>query len=154
MLSGNVSGTYNVSVGANSAEDLTSGANNSFLGRRSGKEVTTGSNNTILGENSGNTTTTGSNNIIIGHDAVASSATVDNEITLGDTNITKFRIPAVSFEITANAVTQGGVFYENAQTVTSDYTITNGCNAMAAGAITIASGNTVTIGADETLTIV
>ena len=46
------------------------------------------------------------------------------------------------------------VFYENDQTVTSNYTITNGKNAMAAGPITINSGVTVTVGSGETLTIV
>ena len=115
--------------------------------------VTTGANNTFLGSET-TTITTGSNNTLIGYNAAASAATVSNEITLGDTNITKFRIPAVSYEITANAVTQGGCFYENAQTVSSDYTVTNGRNAMAAGDITIASGVTVEVGADETLTIV
>ena len=46
------------------------------------------------------------------------------------------------------------VFYENDQNVTTDYTITNGKNAMSAGPITIDSGVTVTVGAGETLTIV
>ena len=46
------------------------------------------------------------------------------------------------------------IFYENGQNVTTDYTITNGKNAMAAGPITIDSGATVTVGAGETLTIV
>ena len=46
------------------------------------------------------------------------------------------------------------VFYENGQTVTTDYTITNGKNAMAAGPITINSGVTVTVGSGENLTIV
>ena len=46
------------------------------------------------------------------------------------------------------------VFYENSQTVTTSYTITNGKNAMAAGPITINSGVTVTVGSGETLTIV
>ena len=46
------------------------------------------------------------------------------------------------------------IFYENGQTVTTDYTITNGKNAMSAGPITIDSGVTVTVGAGETLTIV
>ena len=46
------------------------------------------------------------------------------------------------------------VFYENDQAVTTDYTITNGKNAMAAGPITINSGVTVTVGSGETLTIV
>ena len=46
------------------------------------------------------------------------------------------------------------VFYENDQTVTTNYTITNGKNAMAAGPITVNSGVTVTVGSGETLTIV
>ena len=54
--------------------------------------------------------------------------------------------------IAAGAV--GGVFYENDQTVTSNYTITNGKNAMSAGPITINNGVTVTVGAGETWTVV
>ena len=46
------------------------------------------------------------------------------------------------------------VFYENDQTVTTNYTITNGKNAIAAGPITVNSGVTVTVGSGETLTIV
>ena len=50
------------------------------------------------------------------------------------------------------------VFTENAQTVTTNYTIGDtfgaACNAMAAGPITINSGVTVTVGSGETLTIV
>ena len=46
------------------------------------------------------------------------------------------------------------VFYENGQTVTSDYTITNGKNAGSFGPITINNGVTVTVGAGETYTIV
>ena len=45
-------------------------------------------------------------------------------------------------------------FYENSTTVTADYTVTNGYNAMAAGPLTINSGVTVTVGSGETLTIV
>ena len=50
------------------------------------------------------------------------------------------------------------VFFENAQTVTTNYTIGDtfgaACNAMAAGPITINSGVTVTINSGEVLTIV
>ena len=46
------------------------------------------------------------------------------------------------------------VFYENGQTVTSDYTITASTNAMSAGPITINSGVTVTIPSGSTWTIV
>ena len=38
------------------------------------------------------------------------------------------------------------IFWENGQTVSSNYTITNGKNAMSAGPITINSGVTVTVG--------
>jgi len=57
----------------------------------------------------------------------------------------------------AAGATGGGsdqIFYENGQTVTTSYTITNGKNAMAAGPITINSGVTVTVGSGENLTIV
>ena len=50
--------------------------------------------------------------------------------------------------ITGGGATGGGVddvFYENATTVTTNYTITTGKNAMSAGPITINDGVTVTI---------
>ena len=58
--------------------------------------------------------------------------------------------------ITAGATGGGSdqIFYENGQTITSDYTITNGKNAGSFGPITINSGVTVTVGAGETYTIV
>jgi hypothetical protein len=46
------------------------------------------------------------------------------------------------------------IFWENGQNVTTDYTITNGKNAMSAGPITIDSGVTVTVGAGETWTVI
>lgn len=46
------------------------------------------------------------------------------------------------------------IFWENDQTVTTNYTITNGKNAMSAGPITINSGVTVTVGAGEVWTVV
>jgi hypothetical protein len=47
-----------------------------------------------------------------------------------------------------------GIFWENDQTVTANYTITNNKNAMSVGPITIANGITVTIGDGEVWTIV
>jgi hypothetical protein len=41
------------------------------------------------------------------------------------------------------------IFFENGQTVTTNYTITNGKNAMSAGPIAINSGVTVTVGSGE-----
>ena len=46
------------------------------------------------------------------------------------------------------------IFWENDQTVTQNYTITNGKNAGSFGPITIQSGVTVTVGAGETWTVV
>lgn len=46
------------------------------------------------------------------------------------------------------------VFFENDQTVTADYTITSGKNAMSAGAITIDTGVTVTVPDGSAWTIV
>ena len=54
------------------------------------------------------------------------------------------------------AVGAGGneIFWENDQTITQDYTITNNKNAGSFGPITIQSGVTVTVGAGETWTVV
>jgi hypothetical protein len=46
------------------------------------------------------------------------------------------------------------VFYENAQNVTVDYTLSPSTNAMSAGPITVNSGVTVTVGSGQTWTIV
>lgn len=58
---------------------------------------------------------------------------------------------------TAGGATGGGgddVFYENSQTVTTDYTLTTNKNAMSAGPITIGSGVTVTIPTNQYWSIV
>ena len=47
-----------------------------------------------------------------------------------------------------------GVFWENQQTVTHDYTIQNNYNAGSFGPITINSGVTVTVGAGESWTVI
>ena len=58
----------------------------------------------------------------------------------------------------AGAGAQGGgtdeYFWENDQTVTQNYTITNGKNAGSFGPIEIQSGVTVTVGSGETWTVV
>ena len=46
------------------------------------------------------------------------------------------------------------IFYENSQTITTDYTITSGKNAMSAGPITINNGVSVTVPSGSTYTIV
>ena len=47
--------------------------------------------------------------------------------------------------IQSNGFAASGIFYENWQNVTANYTITSGKNAMSAGPITINTGVTVTI---------
>ena len=64
-----------------------------------------------------------------------------------------------SFTWVAPAAGAGGggsdeIFWENGQNVTTNYTITNGKNAMSAGPITVDAGVTVTVGAGETWTVV
>ena len=88
---------------------------------------------------------------------------------LNASNLSSGTIPDARFPSTLPAVdgsnltgisagaTGGGsdeIFYENGQTVTTNYTITNGKNAMCAGPITINSGVTVTVGSGENLVIV
>jgi len=46
------------------------------------------------------------------------------------------------------------VFYENAQTVTADYTLTTDTNAVSAGPITIGTGVTVTVPSGSTWSVV
>ena len=54
----------------------------------------------------------------------------------------------------ANGNRSNEIFWENDQTVTGDYTITNGKNAGSFGPIEIGSGVTVTVGSGETWTVV
>lgn len=59
--------------------------------------------------------------------------------------------------VSGGGATGGGVddiFYENGQTVNSDYTITTNKNAMSAGPITIANGITITIPAGSVWSII
>ena len=63
----------------------------------------------------------------------------------------------ISWGDAAAGATGGGsdkIFWENGQTVTTNYTITNNKNAMSAGPITINNGIAVTIGTGENWTIV
>ena len=178
-------GYYNIAIGRDSFKVATTASENICLGFRAGTAITTAANNTILGSDAANTLTTGSNCLVLGHNAQPSSNTVSNEITLGDTSISKFRVPALNFVVKSSTATEGHVltvdangeagfaaasgggptgggsdkvFTENAQTVTTNYTIGDtfgaACNAMAAGPIAINSGITVTIDSGDTLTIV
>ena len=74
------------------------------------------------------------------------STTVLNNLTINGT------VTGISASATGGG--SDNIFWENDQTVTTNYTITNGQNAMSAGPITINSGVTVTIGTGEAWTVV
>ena len=86
-----------------------------------------------------------------GNPAVLAVGTADQVLTSDGTDISWG---------TAAAGASGGnsganaVFWENQQTVTHDYTITNNTNAGSFGPITVNSGVTVTIGSGENWTVV
>jgi len=96
--------------------------------------------------------------IALYHDNSKKVETSSSGVTVtGTCTATAFAGDGSSLTGISAGATGGGsdeVFYENDQTVTTNYTITNGKNAMAAGPITINSGVTVTVGSGETLTIV
>jgi len=61
---------------------------------------------------------------------------------------------SITGQLSSNTMSIGGVFYENSTTMTSDYTITTGRNAMSAGPITINTGVTITVPSGSTWTVV
>ena len=155
MVSGNtesgISVTYNDS-GNKLNFSVSSQTDNNF---------TTTLKNKLDGIASGATNVTNNNQISNGAGYVTSS--VINS--LNASNLSSGTIPDARFPSTLPAVSganltnisatvAGGAVYENAQSITSNYTVTNGKNAMSAGPISIASGVTVTVGSGETYTIV
>ena len=98
----------NTFVGMEAGENLTTGAGNVSIGDRAGYNLTTGNSNVFIGRLCGDTNT-GDNNICIGYDTDPSSATVSNEVTIGDSNITKFRVPALNFVVKSSTATEGHV---------------------------------------------
>jgi len=173
----------NTGIGTESLRELTTGDDNTAVGIDAGNDLTTGSKNVCLGSYAGDKIDTGSNNIVIGYNAAASAVGQTNEITLGDTNITKFRIPGINFVVKDNGGTpsdgqvltadgSGEASWEDAAggggateinvskgfeapaTVPSNWTIGSANNAMFPGPMTVASGATITVPANRTLTVV
>ena len=96
----------------------------------------------VASQTDNNFTTTLKNKL----DGIASGATNvtnNNQLTNGAGYITS-----------ADPTVASGCIYENSQTISSNYSITSGKNAMSAGPITIASGVTVTVTSGSTYTIV
>ena len=99
--------------------------------------------------------------------AIAGSKLADDSITeakldihaapSGTDKILGYTSNGMEWVESAAGATGGGtdkIFWENGQTVTTNYTITNNYNAMSAGPITINNGIAVTIGTGENWTIV
>ena len=99
--------------------------------------------------------------------AIAGSKLADDSITetkldihaapSGTDKVLGYTANGMEWVSAAAGATGGGtdkIFYENGQTVTTNYTITNNTNAMSAGPVTINSGIAVTIGTGENWTIV
>jgi len=73
----------------------------------------------------------------------------------GDENKLKIQLGGNDvLEINENAISLAGVFWENGQTVSTNYTITTNRNAVSAGPITINDGVTVTVPDNSEWTIV
>ena len=87
--------SYNIGIGYQAGDAVTTGAENVLIGKSAGGAMTTGESNVCIGKEAGDNLTTGSFNIVIGRDATASSASVSNELTLGSTNINSLRIPGL-----------------------------------------------------------
>jgi hypothetical protein len=100
-----------------------------------------------------NTNTTIANNLI-----VSGSTTLNGNTTLGNAGTDTITVNgAITFNGTVTGIAAGaqdGIFWENDQTVTANYTITSGKNAGTFGPISIASGVTVTVPSGSTWTVV
>ena len=157
-------GQKNVLLGVGSGEKLTTGDQNILIGNYAGSNLVDDEKNEFIGNSAASNISSGEGNICIGDGSqVSNNSSTNWEATIGSNELATFRIPGLDdgnsspyrgFHVTKDKVTQAGCFWENDTTVTANYTITNGRNAMAAGPITIASGVTVTVGSGETLTIV
>lgn len=84
---------------------------------------------------------------VSGTEVISNSRALNNIASVDTTTAASIQAAGVG-----GGATGGGsdeIFFENGQTVTTNYTITNNTNAMSAGPITINSGVTVTVGTGE-----
>jgi hypothetical protein len=97
----------------------------------------------VVASQTDNNFTTTLKNKLDGIATGATNVTNNNQLTNGAGYITS-----------ADPTVANGCIYENSQTITSNYSITSGKNAMSAGPITIDSGVTVTVTSGSTWTVV
>lgn len=103
-LTANSSGSNNTAVGAESLNTVTTSNNNTALGYQSLYNHGTGANNTAVGYQAAYDKLSGANCTVIGANAEPSSTGVSNEVTIGDTAITRFRVPALNFDVDTQGI--------------------------------------------------
>ena len=99
----------------------------------------------------------------LGTNAVQTSHIADEQITLAklehgtSSNDGKFlranNGADPTFETVETGARAGGTIFENLNSISTAYTVTNNSNAFSVGPMTIASGGSVTVGSGETYTI-
>jgi hypothetical protein len=146
--------TYSVGDGGLTSNDFTDADHTKLNG------IAASANNYVHPNHSGEVTSTAD-----GATVIASNIVDEDNLKVSNSAVNGYVLTAQSGNSggltwaasAAGGATGGGndeIFYENGQTVTTDYTITNNKNAMTAGAITINSGVTVTVPSGSTWTIV
>lgn len=94
--SGTVNGGFNVAIGRNALDVLTTGSFNTAIGNDSADSLQTGFFNTYLGRNSGTGHVNGSNCTFVGNGAAPSTTGAGNEVVLGDASISALRCQVTS----------------------------------------------------------
>ena len=116
--------------------------------------IGTPSDNTV---NANKLTTDAVTNVKILDDTISEAKLDIHAAPSGTDKVLGYTANGMEWVVAAAGATGGGtdkIFYENGQTVTTNYTITNNTNAMSAGPVTINNGVAVTIGTGENWTIV
>ena len=125
---GSFTGSFAIGIGLGAASNAVSGmpgiiigrnacftANSSNLsasvviGMQAASAAASVQNCVVIGDYAKSSGNMGSNNIIIGQGSDCSSTSVSNEITLGNSNITRFRVPGLTFDIQPTAATLNGL---------------------------------------------
>ena len=116
--------------------------------------IGTPSDNTV---NANKLTTDAVTNVKILDDTISEAKLDIHAAPSGTDKVLGYTANGMEWVVAEAGATGGGtdkIFYENGQTVTTNYTITNNTNAMSAGPVTINNGIAVTIGTGENWTIV
>lgn len=100
----------------------------------------------------------GTNNIYVCYTSPITQTIAVSQGTVGISQLSATGTPSANTFLrgdnTWTNAASSGIFYENGQTVTADYTITSGNNAMSAGPITINTGVNVTVPTNSNWVIV